>query len=301
MNSSRKPTVSARPNRVGDVMAVRRRLDTELVRRGLARSREQASELIAAGRVSVSGNVASKPATAVLDSDAVHVRELADDWVSRGAHKLLGALAALPFVDVAGARALDAGASTGGFTQVLLSKGAESVIAVDVGYGQIAWQLRTDPRVVNIERSNIRHMTRSDVPYAPDLVVADLSFISLRTVLPALVDIAAPGAWLVLMVKPQFEVGKDRVGEGVVHDPALREEAVMGVIEAAQAAGACVHGVAASPLPGPKGNVEYFLALSTSVELRSTTEAIASRLAEAPVVDDPRQAVRRAIEEGPRA
>lgn len=280
-------------------MATRRRLDAELVRRGLARSREQASELIASGRVSVSGTTATKAATAVLDSDAVDVRDVPDHWVSRGAYKLLGALDAFPFIHVQGARALDAGASTGGFTQVLLDKGAESVIAVDVGYGQIAWSLRTDPRVVNIERTNIRHMTRVDVPYRPDLVVADLSFISLRTVIPALSDIAAPGAWLVLMVKPQFEVGRERVGEGVVHDPALREEAVLGVIEAARSVGAHVHGVAASPLPGPKGNVEYFLALSTSTELGSAPEGVASRLAQAPVVEDLPHAVRRAIEEGP--
>jgi len=281
-------------------MSVRRRLDAELVRRGLARSREQAAELISAGRVNVGGAVATKSATAVLDSDAIDVREQpGEDWVSRGAHKLIGALEAFPFVDVTEAHALDAGASTGGFTQVLLRRGVAHVIALDVGYGQIAWELRTDPRVTTIERTNIRHVQVQDLPYRPDLVVADLSFISLRTVLPPLVEIAEPGAWLIMMVKPQFEVGKDRVGDGVVHDPNLRFEAVLGVVEAAQSLGAQVHGVTASPLPGPKGNVEYFLALSTARDVLEPDSTIASRLAAAPVVHDLAAGIRTAIEEGP--
>ena len=242
----------------------RRRLDAELVRRSLARSREHARDLIVAGRVTVRGAVASKPATQVLDSDPIVVSEeaAADGYVSRGAHKLIGALDAFPAVRVADRDCLDAGASTGGFTQVLLERGAARVLAVDVGYGQLAWPVRTDPRVVVMERTNVRSLAPADVPFRPGLVVADLSFIPLELVLPALIAVAAPGADLVLMVKPQFEVGRAAVGDGVVRDPLLRASAVRGVAQAAIDGGLGVRGVAASPLPGPSGNVEYFLWLA---------------------------------------
>lgn len=236
----------------------RRRLDAELVRRDLARSREQAQALIAAGEVSVRGLVASKPATQVDEADAILVAAPADGYVSRGAHKLLGALAAFP-VDPAGRDCLDAGASTGGFTQVLLERGAARVSAVDVGYGQLAWPLRTDPRVLVLDRTNVRTLAPGDVPWAPSLVVTDLSFISLALVLPALAAVAAPDADLLVMVKPQFEVGRESVGDGVVRDPVLRRDAVVGVARAAAVSGLDVHGAVASPLPGPRGNVEYFL------------------------------------------
>ena len=239
----------------------RRRLDAELVRRGLVSSREQGRAAIEGGRVSVSGVTATKAATQVDDAAPIElVAEPGSDFVSRGAHKLIGGLDALG-LDVRDTNALDAGASTGGFTQVLLQRGARHVIAVDVGYGQLAWSLRSDDRVTVLERTNVRHLdaSRDELPYPPDLVVADLSFISLTAVLPALVTVAAPAANLVLMVKPQFEVGKERVGSGVVTSPDLRREAVARVVSAAEAEKVAIFGVAASPLPGPKGNVEYFL------------------------------------------
>jgi 23S rRNA (cytidine1920-2'-O)/16S rRNA (cytidine1409-2'-O)-methyltransferase len=243
-------------------MGTRRRLDAELVRRGLARSREQAAGLVADGRVLVAGQAAGKPATQVAADDPILVTGAADGprYVSRGGWKLAGALAAFPGLRVAGRRCLDAGASTGGFTDVLLRSGAAHVIAADVGYGQLAWPLRTDERVTVLDRVNVRQLQPSQVAPAPDLVTADLSFISLTLALPALVRCASPDADFVLLVKPQFEVGKGRVGAGgVVRDPGLRAEAVASVAAAAREAGLGVSGLAASPLPGPAGNVEYFL------------------------------------------
>ena len=243
-------------------MARRMRLDTELVRRGLARSREQAADLIAAGRVAVAGHAAEKAATQVGQDAAITVEDAGRgaDYASRGGRKLEGALAAFPDLVVAGRRCLDAGASTGGFTDVLLRAGAAHVVAVDVGYGQLAWALRSDPRVTVLDRVNVRQLTPEQVAPAPGLVTADLSFISLLLVLPALAECAAPDADFVLLVKPQFEVGKGRVGAGgVVRDPALRAAAVADVAAAALEIGLGVRGIVASPLPGPSGNVEYFL------------------------------------------
>lgn len=240
----------------------RRRLDAELVRRGLARSREQAGQLIEAGRVKVGGQTAAKAASQVEASAAIVVEEPSEgpDYVSRGGHKLAGALEAFKELDPKGRRCLDAGASTGGFTDVLLRAGASHVVAVDVGYGQIAWSLRTDDRVTVVERLNIRDMTPEHVGEPPSLVVADLSFISLRLVLAPIKRCVTPGADYAVMVKPQFEVGKERVGAGgVVRDPELRAEAVRDVAAYAATLGLGVEGVAASPLPGPSGNVEYFL------------------------------------------
>lgn len=241
-------------------MPRRTRLDAELVRRGLARSREHASQLIADGRVTVRGTVAGKPATAVETDAPVVVRDLDDDpgWASRGAHKLLGALEKFP-VEVSGRRCLDAGASTGGFTDVLLRRGAREVVAADVGRGLLVWRLQTDDRVVVRDKTNVRALTREETGGPVDLVVADLSFISLRLVLPALLACTTEDADLLPMVKPQFEVGKERLGSGgVVRDPALRAEAVLDVLKAAGELGLRPHGVVASPLPGPSGNVEYF-------------------------------------------
>ncbi len=242
----------------------RLRLDAELVRRGLARSREHAATLVADGRVKVGGAVATKAATGVTTDVALLVAEDADspDYASRGGHKLAGALEAFgPHgLVVDGRRALDAGASTGGFTDVLLRAGAAQVCAVDVGYGQLVWRLRQDDRVLVHDRTNIRDLTVDLLGGAVDLVVGDLSFISLRLVLPALVACSRAEADLVLMVKPQFEVGKDRVGKGgVVRSPALRTEAVQAVAAAAAALGWGLHGVAPSQLPGPSGNVEFFV------------------------------------------
>ncbi|PWV46055.1 MULTISPECIES: TlyA family RNA methyltransferase [Nocardiopsis] len=265
-------------------MAKRSRLDAELVRRGHARSRGHAAELIEDGCVLVSGMVASKAATQIGTDQPVVVRTPSEEpaYVSRGAHKLIGALDAFE-LDVKGRRALDAGASTGGFTDVMLRRGVAHVTAVDVGYGQLAWSLRSDDRVRVMERVNVRELTPEMVGEPrPDLVVGDLSFISLKLVLGALRESVAPDADFSMMVKPQFEVGRDRVGAGgVVREPELRAEAVSDVAAHALTLGLGVVGVTASPLPGPSGNVEYFLWM---------------RAGEPPL--DP-AALERAIQEGP--
>ena len=271
----------------------RRRLDAELTRRGLARSREHARELVEAGSVQVRGSVASKCTTQVSDADPITVLSGNGGWVSRGAHKLLGALQAWPEVDVRGRRALDAGASTGGFTQVLLDRGAASVIAVDVGYGQLAWSLRQDDRVIVLERTNVRYLEPKALPWLPTLIVADLSFISLTSVLPALSAISEPGADLLLMVKPQFEVGREHVGNGVVRDPTLRALAIAKVVDRASELGLLIRGVTPSPLPGPSGNVEYFVWLSmvessNTDELTGLGESARDRAIEAAVLGGPK-------------
>ncbi|MBR7830360.1 TlyA family RNA methyltransferase [Actinospica sp. MGRD01-02] len=266
----------------------RRRLDAELVRRRLARSREQAAELIEAGRVTVGGQRAAKAATRVETSAAIVVAappEGEPEYASRGGHKLAGALEAFgpAGLRVAGRRCLDAGASTGGFTDVLLRAGARQVVAVDVGYGQLVWELRNDARVVVVDRTNVRELTLDQIGGEPvELVVGDLSFISLTLVLPALVRCAVPEADFALMVKPQFEVGRERLGSGgVVRDPDLHAESVRAVAGAAAQLGLGVLGVTASPLPGPSGNVEYFLWMRRGAE---------------PLRDEE---VRRAVAEGP--
>ncbi|MCV7031909.1 TlyA family RNA methyltransferase [Mycobacterium sherrisii] len=268
-------------------MARRARVDAELVRRGLARSRQQAAELIGAGKVSIDGLPAVKPATAVALSATLTVTDEGERrWVSRGAHKLLGALDVFD-IPVAGRRCLDAGASTGGFTEVLLDRGAAEVVAADVGYGQLAWSLRSDPRVLVIERTNVRDLSPEAIGGRVDLIVADLSFISLSTVLPALAGCAWPGADIVPMVKPQFEVGKGQVGAGgVVHDPALRADAVLAVARRVGELGWHTVDVTASPLPGPSGNVEYFLWLRAETDRALSADGL---------VD----AVQRAVSEGP--
>jgi len=241
-------------------MVRRLRLDAELVRRQLARSREQAGELIEAGRVQVRGNVATKAATGVEQDTPIRVlTDIADPgYASRGAHKLAGALAEFATLQVQGRRCLDAGASTGGFTDVLLRSGAREVVAVDVGYGQLVWALQSDPRVIVHDRTNVRTLTPEQIGGPVDLTVADLSFISLSLVLPALT--ACTVADLVPMVKPQFEVGRSRLGRGgVVREPGLRAESVLTVAHAAAELGWGTAGVARSPLPGPSGNVEFFL------------------------------------------
>jgi 23S rRNA (cytidine1920-2'-O)/16S rRNA (cytidine1409-2'-O)-methyltransferase len=235
----------------------------------LARSRQHAAELIAGGAVLVGGAPAGKAATQVGPEAAIKVGAAdagAGAYASRGGGKLAGALDVLaargraPRVE--GAVCLDAGASTGGFTDVLVRRGARLVHAVDVGYGQLAWRLRQDRRVQVHDRTNVRHLGPGALDPAPGLVVADLSFISLRTVLPALVAVAAPGAEFLLMVKPQFEVGKARLPRGgVVTSPEDRAAAVGAVAEAALGLGLSVAGVVRSPLPGPSGNVEFFLCL----------------------------------------
>ena len=269
--------------------ATRRRLDSELVRRKMCDSRERARDLIADGRVLLSGVPATKPATQV--EPHVSIALVASDepeWASRGAHKLIGALEAFAPAGVAveGARCLDAGASTGGFTDVLLARGASRVEAVDVGYGQLVWRLRSDERVGVHDKTNVRALTPEAIGGPVDLVVADLSFISLTLVLPVLAACTRPGGDLLPMVKPQFEVGRERVGRGgVVRDRALRAEAVLDVAREAATLGLTTLGCVASPLPGPSGNVEFFL------HLRNTGER--------EVGEDVERLVTTAVEEGP--
>jgi 23S rRNA (cytidine1920-2'-O)/16S rRNA (cytidine1409-2'-O)-methyltransferase len=265
----------------------RSRLDAELVRRGLARSREQAAELIRSGRVLLSGQVATKAATGVDPGAPLLVTDdVADEnWASRGAHKLIGALDAFPGVTVEGRRCLDAGASTGGFTDVLLRRGAAEVVAVDVGYGQLVWRLQSDDRVRIFDRTNVRTMTATDIGGPAQLIVADLSFISLALVLPALTSCADIGADLLPMIKPQFEVGRERLGAGgVVRDPAHRADAVAQVAAAAGRLGWGVAGVVASPLPGPSGNVEFFAHLRADVPVDPdrTARLISTAIEEGP-------------------
>ncbi len=254
------------------------RLDAELVRRSLARSREHAVSLIAAGRVEVRGVVAAKPASGVDPSTPIRVTNDAEPgYASRGGHKLAGALDMFDAVEIAGKRCLDAGASTGGFTDVLLRRGAAEVVAVDVGYGQLDWALRSDQRVHVHDRTNVRSLTPEAIGGPVALSVADLSFISLALVLPALVACTSVDGELIPMVKPQFEVGKARLGTGgVVRDPALRAEVVADVAAEAQRLGWFTAGVCASPLPGPSGNVEFFLWLRRVVHRPLDRDAISA-------------------------
>lgn len=239
------------------------RLDAELVRRGLARSRDNAIDLIDRGQVLVNGIPASKAASQVDAQISITLKDDHDEFVSRGGHKLAGALDHFSSLLVEGKVALDAGASTGGFTDVLLKRGVKKVIAVDVGYGQLAWSLQSDERVKILDRVNVRTLTKDIVGESVDLIVADLSFISLKLVLPALISVAKDEADFLIMVKPQFEVGKEKLGAGgVVRDAHLRKEAVLAVASSAKSLGLGCFGVVASSLPGPSGNVEYFLWLN---------------------------------------
>jgi 23S rRNA (cytidine1920-2'-O)/16S rRNA (cytidine1409-2'-O)-methyltransferase len=240
-------------------MAAGVRLDRLLVDRGLAPSRERAQRLILAGDVLVDDRPATKPGTLVAADALLRLRTAPSDYVSRGGEKLAGALDALA-LDVAGLVALDVGASTGGFTDCLLRRGARRVIAVDVGYGQLAWSLRQDARVVVLERTNARHLEARQLPEMPDVATVDVSFISLALVLPAVAGVLRPRGAVVALVKPQFEAGREQVGKGgVVHDPAARAAAVARVRRAAEDLALRVRGEADSVLRGPKGNLETFL------------------------------------------
>ncbi len=258
---------------------MRRRLDTELVRRGLVASRMEARAAVDAGLVRVGGRPAAKASTMVADSEPLTLAGPPRRFVSRGGDKLEAALDRFG-VDPAGLDAMDAGASTGGFTDVLLQHGASRVLAVDVGYGQLAWSLREDPRVTVLERTNIRMLRPGGLPFAPALVVADLSFISLRLALPPLVGVAAPEAIFVLLVKPQFEAGPQRVGSGgVVRDPGAWRSSLEGVRDALSSLGIRTTGAMASPVRGPAGNVEFLLRTGRAGPVADLDAAVAEGLA----------------------
>jgi 23S rRNA (cytidine1920-2'-O)/16S rRNA (cytidine1409-2'-O)-methyltransferase len=238
---------------------VRRRLDLEMVRRGVAPTRSDAAVSIRAGLVTIGGRPALKASTLVGPDEPIAISGPGCRFVSRGGEKLDAALARFA-IEVAGRRALDAGASTGGFTDCLLARGASAVVAVDVGYGQLDWRLRQDPRVVLMERTNVRDLRPDDLPYAPEVMAADLSFVSLRLAYPALARCAAPGADLVALVKPQFEAGRAAVGRGgVVRDANVWRTVLREVVAAALAEGFGVRAVMVSPLLGPAGNAEFLL------------------------------------------
>jgi 23S rRNA (cytidine1920-2'-O)/16S rRNA (cytidine1409-2'-O)-methyltransferase len=248
-----KPQTENRPSK--------ERLDNLLVDRGLAETRAKAQALILAGRVEVAGQVETKAGTLVPGDAQIVLKAAPHQFVSRGGEKLAGALAHFP-VSPAGKVAMDVGASTGGFTHCLLTKGVGKVYAVDVGYGQLDASLRQDPRVVVLERRNIRHLPAEDVPEPVDLITLDLSFISLTLVLPKILDFLRPGGEILALVKPQFEVGKGQVGKGgVVRDPKMQLDAVAKVARAARSLGLKVSSAFPSTLKGPKGNQEYFLYL----------------------------------------
>ncbi len=247
-------------------MAARERLDKVLVDRGLAPTRARAQSLILAGKVTVRGEVVTKAGQAVAAEDEVALREEDHPYVSRGALKLVKGLDTFA-IDPAGKVALDIGASTGGFTDVLLRRGASRVYAIDVGYGQLAWQLRQDPRVVVLERQNVRAMDLALVPEPCDLAVIDVSFISLTLVLPRVAELlqAPAGKPIIALVKPQFEVGRAQVGKGgVVRDEAARRGAIDKVVTWARAHGFEAGEAVESPITGPAGNVEYLLLLKKS-------------------------------------
>ena len=253
-------------------MAPRRRLDAELVRRELASSRTEAQQLIAANRVLVNGSVADKSSRQVAPGDALVVSGPPPRFVGRGAEKLEGALAAFG-LDVTGLRALDAGASTGGFTDCLLQRGARQVVALDVGHGQLHERLRADERVVNREKTNVRHIGSDDIGGPVDIVVGDLSFISLTLVIPALVSVCQPEAPMVLLVKPQFEAGRSEVGKGrgIITDPVIHERVKGEVADSFVEHGCVVHGWITSPITGADGNVE-FLVHATAPTARSSQD-----------------------------
>jgi 23S rRNA (cytidine1920-2'-O)/16S rRNA (cytidine1409-2'-O)-methyltransferase len=237
----------------------RPRLDRLLVERGLVASRQRAAALILAGRVSVEGRRAEKAAQQVAPDARVEVLEEDEGYVSRGGTKLAGALDAFS-LDVAGMVAMDVGASTGGFTDCLLRRGARRVYAVDVGYGQLAWRLRRDPRVVVLERTNVRYLEREQIPEPADLATIDTSFISLTKVIPRVLGFLSENGRLLALIKPQFEVGRGLVGKGgVVRQPELHQRVVSDLDRFCRDQGLAVEGVVKSPLLGPKGNREFFI------------------------------------------
>ena len=243
---------------------MKKRIDVLLFERGLAPSREKARTLIMAGSVYVNNQKFDKPGDTVSDDAEIEVRGSTLKYVSRGGLKLEKAMQLFP-IDLNGKICMDIGASTGGFTDCMLQNGAQRVYSVDVGYGQLAWQLRQDPRVVNLERTNARYLTREQVPEEIDFFSVDVSFISLRIILPAVRPLLRDGGQAVCLIKPQFEAGREKVGKkGVVRDRAVHEEVVETICRFALENGYSVLGLTFSPVKGPEGNIEYLVYLEKS-------------------------------------
>ena len=240
------------------------RLDQLVFERGLTESRERAKTTIMSGVVFVNGQRMDKPGTPVASDASVEIHGETLPFVSRGGYKLDKALKVFP-VDPSGKVCIDCGASTGGFTDVLLQHGAARVYAVDVGYGQLAWKLRTDERVVNIERTNLRYISEAEIPEPLDLAVMDVSFISIRLVLPAVQQLLKDGADLICLIKPQFEAGREAVGKkGVVRDPSVHKEVIRQILDFAASRALHVEGLDYSPIKGPEGNIEYICHMKNS-------------------------------------
>ena len=257
------------------------RIDVLLVEKGLVPSREKAKSCIMAGLVFVQGEKVDKPGTLVNPAAEIRLREDALPYVSRGGFKLEKALREFS-ISLAGKIMVDIGASTGGFTDCALQQGAARSYAVDVGYGQLAWSLRQDPRVVCLERTNIRYVTKEQVPEKVDFISIDVSFISLEKVLPVADRLLKAGGCMVALIKPQFEAGREKVGrKGVVRDPLVHREVILGVLQAALRLGLCPQGLTYSPIKGPEGNIEYLLFLAkaerpSAVDARQVEEVVGS-------------------------
>ena len=270
---------------------MKKRLDVELVDRGLVQSRERAKVVIMEGLVYVNGQKSDKAGTPVKEDDRIEVRGETLRYVSRGGKKLEKAMQVFPVV-LEGCTCMDIGASTGGFTDCMLQNGAVKVYAVDVGYGQLAWSLRTDERVVNLERTNIRYITEEQVPQPVDFISVDVSFISLTLVLPVAPRLLKDGAQMVCLVKPQFEAGKDKVGKkGVVRDPQIHREVIRKVIDCAAELGFWVRGLDFSPIKGPEGNIEYLLFLQKPQQEALPPEETVAEEQIAGVVDSAHQSL----------
>lgn len=270
---------------------MKKRLDVELVDRGLVQSRERAKVVIMEGLVYVNGQKSDKAGTPVKEDDQIEVRGETLRYVSRGGKKLEKAMQVFPVV-LEGCTCMDIGASTGGFTDCMLQNGAVKVYAVDVGYGQLAWSLRTDERVVNLERTNIRYITEEQVPQPVDFISVDVSFISLTLVLPVAHRLLKDGAQMVCLVKPQFEAGKDKVGKkGVVRDPQIHREVIRKVIDCAAELGFWVRGLDFSPIKGPEGNIEYLLFLQKPQQEALPPEETVAEEQIAGVVDSAHQSL----------
>ncbi len=270
---------------------MKKRLDVELVDRGLVQSRERAKVVIMEGLVYVNGQKSDKAGTPVKEDDRIEVRGETLRYVSRGGKKLEKAMQVFPIV-LEGCTCMDIGASTGGFTDCMLQNGAVKVYAVDVGYGQLAWSLRTDERVVNLERTNIRYITEEQVPQPVDFISVDVSFISLTLVLPVAHRLLKDGAQMVCLVKPQFEAGKDKVGKkGVVRDPQIHREVIRKVIDCAAELGFWVRGLDFSPIKGPEGNIEYLLFLQKPQQEALPPEETVAEEQIAGVVDSAHQSL----------